>query len=238
MAYRSDFSGLVTNPRMKQVLSDCGHINSKSLGQNYTIGFKNYHGCCTSGPSTWYGRAGIRLSWWSCPYAPGHKKYHGGTPASVDEMKRNLSRSGLVPVWHGTGQDANAKLNNSSVLRPGDLASMLSSDSAHGAMWTGEDWRSDCIQGTEPYPYKSIGRGGDWTFILWRHPDLADAGVDIYDMKGLGNSMGDGGGVGGVGVWYYDVTGFSGEDEKIIKHISFIKQMLLKECYEGAGILL
>jgi len=48
---------------------------------------------------------------------------------------------------------------------------MLSSVSAHGAMWTGEDWRSDFVQ-NNPYPYSSVGRGGKETFILWRHPKL------------------------------------------------------------------
>jgi hypothetical protein len=48
---------------------------------------------------------------------------------------------------------------------------MLSSNSAHAAMWTGQDWRSDFVQ-NNPYPYSSVGRGGNETFILWRHPQL------------------------------------------------------------------
>ena len=186
-----DFSNLVTNQKMKQVLSDCAHLDSATLGKNYTlldyavVGKAAYKHCCTSGPSTWYRRAGIHLSWWAHP-----------SSATVDEMKRRLEGAGMVAVWHGTGQEANAKLNNSQVLRPGDVASMLSSDSAHGVMWTGVDWRSDCIQGKRPYPYTAKGRGGDWTFILWRHPSLQEPGMDIAG-PGFGNINDSGGGGGG-----------------------------------------
>lgn len=189
---RSDFSALVKNPKMKLVLQDCGHLDSASLGKGYTLQVGIYRHCCTSGPSTWYRRAGISLQWWKSPRS-----------ATVDEMKRNLQSSGMVQVWSGTGQEANSKLNSSKYLRPGDIASMLSSDSAHGAMWTGEDWRSDAIQGTKPYPYSSVGRGGNQTFILWRHPALQEPGLSVQG-DGLGNPMDDGmtsGFEGGSHVW-------------------------------------
>ena len=193
-----DFSHLVTNPKMKLVLSDCAHLNSTKLGKNYPLTTK-YHGCCTSGPQTWYARAGIHLSFWGggVPYTRDHKNYKGGTPVTVDMMVNSLKRCGMVPVWHGTGQQANAELNSSRMLRPGDVASMLSSNSAHGVMWTGEDWRSDAIQGTKPYCYSSVGRGNDWTFVLWRHPALQEPGQSVEGV-GLGNmptgpNMGGGG---------------------------------------------
>lgn len=177
---RSDFSDLVKNSKMKLVLQDCGHLDSTTLGRGYTLQVGVYKHCCTSGPSTWYRKAGISLRWWSNPKT-----------ATVEEMKRNLQSAGLVQVWAGTGQEANAKLNSSKYLRPGDIASMLSSDSAHGVMWTGEDWRSDCIQGTKPYPYSSAGRGGNQTFILWRHPSLQEPGLTVQG-DGLGNPMDSG----------------------------------------------
>ena len=177
---RSDFSDLVKNPKMKLVLQDCGHLDSATLGRGYTLQVGVYKHCCTSGPSTWYRKAGINLKWWS-----------SAKTATVEEMKRNLQSAGLVQVWSGTGQEANEKLNSSKYLRPGDIGSMLSSDSAHGVMWTGEDWRSDCIQGTRPYPYSSSGRGGNQTFILWRHPALQEPGLSVQG-DGLGNSMADG----------------------------------------------
>jgi len=185
---RSDFSGLVKNPKMKLVLSDCGHLDSSTLGKNYTlldsrvVGKAAYKHCCTAGPSTWYRKAGINLTFWNGK---------GPHRAGVEDMKASLQRAGMVAVWHGTGQEANSKLTSSKYLRPGDVASMISSNSGHGVMWTGEDWRSDCIQGTRPYPYTAAGRGGNWTFILWRHPDLQEAGLPIQG-DGLGNAMGEG----------------------------------------------
>ncbi len=183
---RSNFSDLVKNPKMKLVLQDCGHLDSATLGKGYTLQVGVYKHCCTSGPSTWYRKAGISLMWWRNPKT-----------ATVDEMKRNFQSAGMVQVWAGTGQEANAKLNSSKYLRPGDIASMLSSDSAHGVMWTGEDWRSDAIQGTKPYPYSSTGRGGNQTFILWRHPALQEPGLSVQG-DGLGNPM-DGGTSSGFG---------------------------------------
>ena len=108
---RSDFSALVKNPKMKLVLQDCGHLDSASLGKGYTLQVGIYRHKCTSGPSTWYRRAGISLQWWKSPRS-----------ATVDEMKRNLQSSGMVQVWSGTGQEANSKLNSSKYLRPGDTS--------------------------------------------------------------------------------------------------------------------
>lgn len=174
-----DFSHLVTNAQMKKVLADVAHINSKKLGNNYTITSQS-HGACTSGPATWYGRAGIRLSFWNGaqPYTSTHKKYNKNRrSATVEDMKVPLIKAGFQIVWSGTGQDANTKLASSGILRPGDVATMLSSNSAHAAMWTGEDWRSDFLQGNKPYPYSSVGRGGNETFILWRYQPFQDSGT-------------------------------------------------------------
>lgn len=41
-----------------------------------------------------------------------------------------------------------------------------------------------------------------------------------------------------MGAVWYDVKGYSGNDDTIIKNISFAKLCLLKECYESLGILL
>ena len=42
----------------------------------------------------------------------------------------------------------------------------------------------------------------------------------------------------GTGSFEYEVIGYSGEDEKIIKQVSFIKKCLLKETYEFIGEIL
>ena len=188
---RANFSDLVQNPRMKKVLSDCSHLNSNKLGR-YTLTSHAQH-CCTSGPQTWYLRAGISLSFWGggTPYTKDNKRYKGGTPVTVDMMLKSLARCGMEAIWQGTGKDANRLLNSSKYLRPGDVAAMIGYNSAHGAMWTGEDWRSDYLQGTKVYPYSAeagAARGGPKGFVLWRHKALADPDVDIHDMHGLENA--------------------------------------------------
>ena len=181
-----NFSHLVTNPKMKQILSDVSYFinfGEKTTkcpyphGSRVPIEYKKYMGKCTYGPTTWYQKAGIQLSFWN-----GKKPSN----ASVDDMKKSLSACGMVAVWHGTLEQAKSTLTSSKMLRPGDVGSMLSSNSAHGVMWTGEDWRADCNQGTNPVPYNSPGRGGDWTFILWRHPALQEPGKTVEGV-GLGN---------------------------------------------------
>lgn len=174
-----NFSHLVTNAQMKKVLSDVAHLNSTRLGRNYTL-TKISHHACTSGPATWYGRAGLHLTFWNGaqPFMPGNKYYKKGKrSATVEDMKAPLIKAGFQIVWSGTGQQANSQLASSEILRPGDVATMLSKDSAHAAMWTGQDWRSDFLQDDKPYPYSSVGRGGNETFILWRHPKFQDDSV-------------------------------------------------------------
>ena len=174
-----NFSNLVTNPQMKKVLSDVAHIDSSKMGKNYQITHKS-HSVCTSGPATWYRRAGLHLTFWNGaqPYTSTHKNYKKGVrSATVADMKASLSKAGFQIVWSGTGQQANSQLQSSGILRPGDVATMLSSNSAHAAMWTGQDWRSDFLQGNKPYPYSSVGRGGNETFIVWRHPNFQSDNV-------------------------------------------------------------
>ena len=36
----------------------------------------------------------------------------------------------------------------------------------------------------------------------------------------------------------YGINGYKGNDEALMKHLAFAKLCLLKECYEGLGILL
>lgn len=172
-----DFSYLTSNPLMKKVLSDTSHMcytkpsvnyNNKKMwravrGSGATDMRPSPTGKCTNGPATWYRNAGIPIFFWSNP-----------SKATVSEMKHNLTKAGFQQVWAGTGQQANSQLEASGILKPGDVATMLSKDSAHAVMWTGKDWRSDFVQKNGPYPYSSIGRGGNETFILWRHPDLQD----------------------------------------------------------------
>jgi hypothetical protein len=53
-------------------------------------------GKCTNGPATWYRNAGIPVFFWN-----------SASSATVDEMKRNLTKAGFQMIWSGTGQQAN-----------------------------------------------------------------------------------------------------------------------------------
>ncbi len=172
---RVDRSNLVTNPKMKLVLSDVGHLNSASLGQNYTLPYNKYKGKCTSGPSTWYQRSGMKINadlWWN-----GNLK--NGSKCNFQNTKSYLLSLGFVPVWHGTLDDLD-KLT-SSFLYPGDVSTMYTgiNGHAHGLMWDGVNWRSDCVQShANCYgKYKneeSLKKLGNYAAIIWRHPDYQE----------------------------------------------------------------
>lgn len=72
----------------------------------------------------------------------------------------------------------------------------------------------------------SVGKPGSATAI----PDSTFSSDDSSLSEEMDNvSMG--------AVWY-DIKGYSGNDDAIMKNISFAKLCLLKECYESLGILL
>ena len=159
------FSGNVTNPRMKKVLEDCSYyIDMK--GVRHMLTHESHHQC-TCGPATWYGRAGLRLTFWN-----------GKGPAGAmhEDVHKCLGAVGFKMVWHGTGAEANQILP--SQLRPGDIACMHSATSGHACMWTGSDWRSDFIQ-NRCYVYNSAGRDGNYSCHIWRHPDFQEPGLTV-----------------------------------------------------------
>ena len=157
----------VYNSKMKMVLSDCAHLNSGKLGNNYTlldartVGSAAYKHVCTSGPTTWYGRAGLRISFWNRTSPP---------PGPENCV---LGNYGFKLIWSGDGNDAINYLGAkpSMAVRPGDIVTLHPGHSMHAVMWTGYDWRSDCIQ-RECWCYGRSGltRYGKKTVLLWRHP--------------------------------------------------------------------
>lgn len=177
-----DKSNLVTNKKMKLVLSDVGHLNSKSLGCNYTLGNDTYSGKCTSGPSTWYQRSGMEINadkWWC-----GNLK--NGKKCNFQNTKSYLMSLGFVPVWHGTLQELdtlNGKTetsvgSNKIILYPGDIGTMYTGvdGHAHGIMWDGSKWRSDCVQWHANCYSKLKGiTTGNYGGVIWRHPDYQDS---------------------------------------------------------------
>ena len=183
-AITSNFSNLVTNPKMKIVLSDVGRAHSTDLG-DYILGTpgnskviktgEKVTGKCTSGPTTWYGKIGINLIWWND---------RGVANSRHQETQKNMERNKFRLVVHGNIDDAKT-WNKRGLVKPGDICTqhyMINSKekgyhaSSHGCMWTGKDWRSDYIQGDNIMASRSQtnkdGRDGDFSVCLWRRDDL------------------------------------------------------------------
>lgn len=179
-----DKSNLVKNEKMKIVLSDVGHLNSNKLGKCYQLPNNSYHGCCTAGPSTWYQRSGMNIDsnkWWC-------GKLKKGSECTFKNTKSYLKGLGFVPIWHGTINELN-KLQGTSftnvgssklILYPGDVATVYTGHDghAHGMMWDGTNWRSDCVQKqancyTRPQYADAVNK--DYGGIIWRHPDYQDS---------------------------------------------------------------
>ena len=164
----------VKNERMKKILSNVNRAFSDTFGWYALKGSMNtfsdkgvrVHSVCTSGPTTWYKKAGINLTWWS----PKTSK-----TSDYQTTLNNFRNLGFELVWHGTKQDA-LKLK-SSQFSPGDIVAIFATNArgnntSHGAMWTGYDWRGDFIQnGIWVYP-RGQGRQGDYSVCIFRHPDL------------------------------------------------------------------
>ena len=174
------FQGDVTNPLMKKVLSDVNHINSKKLGTNYEIKFNDYSGCCTSGPTTWYNRAEPNLlnadSWWSPEKV---------STSNYKSTKAYFNKKGFKCVWYGDKENA-IKLNSSN-LRPGDICTLFAkradnTATSHGAMWTGHDWRSDAIQKGIWIYGNGVGREGNKSVCIWRHPKFQEPGMEVNEV--------------------------------------------------------
>jgi len=142
--------------------------------------FKNtYCGCCTSGPTTWYKRIGVNLTWWNPK---------GVATSNYATTRNGFKNNGFNMVWHGHLSDAE-KLPNSSFC-PGDVATFhvvngKGDSTSHGAMWTGKDWRSDCIQrALSCYPGGS-DRDGNYSVCIWRMPSLVSEGLGINNTPDL-----------------------------------------------------
>lgn len=172
-----NFSGKVSNQKMKLILSNVASLSSSSFGRNarqkghrsvkvcdgkyaneWELQRNEYNGVCTSGPTTWYKRAGISLTWWGDVRGV----------VTYENSKRFLMSCGMVPIWHGTIDE----LNSYGDLKPGDIATLYKGESGrqHGMMWTGSDWRSDCIQNNAKV-YSSSNQG-KYAAVLWRNPKL------------------------------------------------------------------
>lgn len=149
-------------------------LDSQKLGKSYRLKTKG-HKCCTSGPTTWYKRGSngkIILKWWRgggphdqniyCNFEEfGFRKVIESKPIdSISNCKGEMNKYGR---WSG--------------LEPGDIMVIFGRYSngkptAHGAMWTGKDWRSDFVQRNAAVEYglrKPSDGGG--SIQIWRFDD-------------------------------------------------------------------
>lgn len=161
------------------------YMDSATLGKNYKLmdakvyGEKAYKGCCTSGPTTWYKRIGIDLTWWSDK---------GVTTSEHVTTRKWFDKNGFNLVWHGHLSQAE-NLSTSSFC-PGDVATFhvynrSGKATSHGVMWTGKDWRSDCIQrALSCYP-GGRDRDGEYSVCIWRNPKLVSDGLGIHNTPNL-----------------------------------------------------
>ena len=107
-------------------------------------------------------------------------------PYTYQKTKKCLESAGFIAVWHGTLQEIDSLTktiknvgSNPIGLRPGDIATLYTGRGAnqHGMMWTGEDWRSDCVQ-AHASCYSSSNQGA-FAAVIWRHPKFQEQGNDV-----------------------------------------------------------
>lgn len=165
--FGSGFSGSVSNSLMKRILAHCDIMLVGSL-KGRRLEFNKYHGCCTSGPKGWYNEAGIRMAFWDT---------HNGTAIITINNTISGLGAGFKMVGHGTLNWADSL--TTSQLRPGDVMTLYTGKPRHqhGVMWTGKDWRSDCIQ--KKCSCYSSSNQGQWAAVLWRHPLVQEPGYTV-----------------------------------------------------------
>ena len=163
---------------MEAVLKGVTTLDSGTLGKGYRLGYNNYRGCCTAGPSTWYGRGGISLRFWC----------DTGSPYSTMRADTWMTEQGFKRVYQSGAVDVSGRENSYPIqkrygswsgLEPGDIMIIFGRHqpksahplTAHAAMWTGKDWRSDCVQASPACEYglRKPSEGG--SIQIWRFDD-------------------------------------------------------------------
>lgn len=178
------FSGEVTNPKMKKVLSQIEYFKNrgKSIpgcpsGAMCPLRGHKYWGKCTYGPTTFYSNAGISLYFW-CNVYGACRKQSKGYPLfpTFNCIKKTMDRYGFYLAGHWDF-DVARNLEPSKYFRPGDVATLAASPcGAHGLMYTGHDWRSDVIEKNicSAYPRTNKGKFGDYSVCIWRRLDCQE----------------------------------------------------------------
>lgn len=166
------FSGTVTNEKMKLVLSDTSYYRNPPRSMNGTKHYLKpgeYNHLCTYGPTTWYYNAGITLCWWCGSWKN----------PDFECVKKRMHSYDFYCAGHWDFEEA--RNLPTSVFRPGDVAALLPNiQTSHGLMWTGSDWRSDCIEQNicSAYPRCKNGRDGNYSVSIWRRHDCQEPGLE------------------------------------------------------------
>jgi hypothetical protein len=181
------FSGTVTNPKMKKVLSQIEYFKNRGSaipgcpsGAMCPLRGHRYWGKCTYGPTTFYANAGIALHFWCGVYGACRKR-DSGYPLfpTFNCIKKTMDRYGFYLAGHWDFDEARAL--PTSTFRPGDVATLAGSPcGAHGLMWTGQDWRSDVIEKNicSAYPNQHKGKFGNYSVCIWRRRDCQEPGKE------------------------------------------------------------
>lgn len=138
--------------------------------KSYTDSGKPVVGETTSGPKTWYGRAGIDLKGWIDDFV------------TYEMIKAYFTRIGFTLIYHG-GYNQTKELEKTDIvnkLQEGDLCTLFIAKTgdagrkmSHGAMWTGTQWRSSFIQDSIwPYGKGYHGSEGDYCVCIWRYNEF------------------------------------------------------------------
>lgn len=185
-ASTTGFSGTVTNPKMKMVLSKLDYFYNYGetkgdckAGTYCRIKEHNYLSKCTYGPTTFYKNAGIELYFW-CGQT-GNCNGKSGYPIfpTFNCIKKRMDKYGFYLAGHWDFDEA--RNNPNSIYRPGDVATLACSPcGAHALMWTGFDWRSDAIEKNicSAYPNQYKGKFGNYSVCIWRRADCQEPGLD------------------------------------------------------------
>ncbi len=163
---------------MDKVLEGVTTLNSRNLGTGYKLPYNQYRGACSSGPSTWYGRGGITIDWWA----------DTGSPFTSMRADTWMTKCGFVRVHNSPKYDIKGRDNSYpyqkkhgkwSGLEPGDIMIIFARHapgsknplSCHAAMYTGKDWRSDCVQRDAACEWglREPSEGG--SIQIWRFSD-------------------------------------------------------------------
>ena len=178
------FSGDVTNPKMKLVLSKLDYFynygktkNGCKKGTYCPLAGHSYMGKCTYGPTTFYKNAGITLRFW-CGVYGACRNHKSGYPLfpTFNCIKKTMDTYGFYLAGHWDFEEAR-NLDPKTNFRPGDVATLACSPcGAHGLMWTGHDWRSDCIEKNicSAYPRQKKGKFGNYSVCIWRRLDCQE----------------------------------------------------------------